>query len=610
MLRFFAPTEIKPEGWLKRQLEIEANGLCGNLDKVWPDIRDSAWIGGDREGWERVPYWLDGFIPLAYLLDDADMMTRADKYINAIIERQKESGWICPCEEDKIRTYDLWAVFLIGKVLALYCEYTNSEKAFNALYKSMKNLYDLLESGKAKLFAWAKSRWFECFIPLKYLYDAKREAWILSLAEKLKEQGADYGCFEELWKRPMNVWRQETHIVNICMEIKSEALCKLMLGKSDISAEKRYQLLKKYNGTAVETFTGDECLSGVRNNQGTELCAVNELMYSYEWLYVVTGNTVWLDRLEKLAFNALPATFSVDMWTHQYVQMVNQISAKKFLGKSYFRTNDSEAHIFGLEPNYGCCTSNGAQGYPKLATSVFAKQKDGIVCALMLPSTLKTNAFGANVEVNIKTEYPFRHTAVYTVKTDSPTRFKLKIRIPAFSKQVKVNGEYVEFKKYVTIDKKWNGEEKIELELFDTPHFKKRPYSLQVAEWGPLVFALPVKARWEMHEYEKNGVERKAPYCDYHLHTESEWNYGFADTELSLEFKNGDEYPFSTDCPSVVLKANLSKIDWGFEDGYDDVANYVPKSRVSLTEPERMTLIPYGATKLRMTEMPFVRKAK
>ena len=56
-------------GWLRRQLEIQANSLSGNLDKMWPDIQDSAWIGGDREGWERVPYWLDGFIPLAYLLE-------------------------------------------------------------------------------------------------------------------------------------------------------------------------------------------------------------------------------------------------------------------------------------------------------------------------------------------------------------------------------------------------------------------------------------------------------------------------------------------------------------------------------------------------------------
>ena len=46
MYQHFNFREIKPEGWLRRQLEIQAAGLSGNLDKIWPDVRDSAWIGG------------------------------------------------------------------------------------------------------------------------------------------------------------------------------------------------------------------------------------------------------------------------------------------------------------------------------------------------------------------------------------------------------------------------------------------------------------------------------------------------------------------------------------------------------------------------------------
>ena len=53
---FFTAGELKPSGWLRDQLTCEAEGLAGNLDKVWPDIRDSMWIGGERDGWERVPY--------------------------------------------------------------------------------------------------------------------------------------------------------------------------------------------------------------------------------------------------------------------------------------------------------------------------------------------------------------------------------------------------------------------------------------------------------------------------------------------------------------------------------------------------------------------------
>ena len=79
MYQFFAPTQIKPQGWLRRQLELQANGLVGHLDQIWEaTIRGSAWVGGEEDGWERVPYWLDGFVPMAYLLDDPDLKKKAD----------------------------------------------------------------------------------------------------------------------------------------------------------------------------------------------------------------------------------------------------------------------------------------------------------------------------------------------------------------------------------------------------------------------------------------------------------------------------------------------------------------------------------------------------
>ena len=88
MYHYFGANEVRPGGWLLQQLKIQAEGLSGNLDKIWPDVRDSAWIGGHKDGWERVPYWLDGFIPLAHLLEDEDMKARADRYINATGSRR------------------------------------------------------------------------------------------------------------------------------------------------------------------------------------------------------------------------------------------------------------------------------------------------------------------------------------------------------------------------------------------------------------------------------------------------------------------------------------------------------------------------------------------
>ncbi|MBQ2921906.1 MAG: glycoside hydrolase family 127 protein [Tyzzerella sp.] len=608
MYNYFKATETKPEGWLRRQLEIQAEGLSGNLDKIWPDIRDSAWIGGEKEGWERVPYWLDGFIPLAYLLENDDMIARADKYVNAILDRQQEDGWICPCTEDKRETYDIWALFLIGKVLALYCDFTDSERAKTGLYKAMKNFYDIFKAGKIKLFQWGEFRWYECFIPLRYLYDCYHEDWMLELGKMLREQGADYYDYMEEWKRPLNKWTLQTHIVNLAMMFKYEAVsCDLLQEEYKNHAEELWQFLDKYNGTAVGTFTGDECLSGVANNQGTELCSVVELMYSCELLYAITGDAIWAERLEKAAFNALPATISDDMWTHQYVQQVNQIACETFPGKPFFRTNSEEAHIFGLQPHYGCCTANHNQGWPKLAMSVFLKTDKGVLCSLMLPASLDTTINDVHVTVKNETDYPFRHSCKYTVTADAPVRFELKIRIPSWAKTVKVNGETVEVSEYYYIEKEWKASETVLVEVEDVPHLATRPYDLQTVEYGPLVFALPITTEYTMYEYEKKGIERKFPYCDYELSPKSEWRYGFASEQFEVCHYEGDEIPFSSKAPRIGIKANLSRVDWEFADGYDTVADKVPVSHVAVGEKEVKELVPYGCAKLRMTEMPRVR---
>jgi hypothetical protein len=48
---------VQPKGWLRRQLEIQANGLSGHLDETWPDVGPkSGWLGGTGEAWERGPY--------------------------------------------------------------------------------------------------------------------------------------------------------------------------------------------------------------------------------------------------------------------------------------------------------------------------------------------------------------------------------------------------------------------------------------------------------------------------------------------------------------------------------------------------------------------------
>ncbi len=599
--KFYTSKEIKPQGWLKRQLEIQAEGLSGNLHKIWPDIRDSKWIGGKREGWERVPYWLDGFIPLAYLLENEEMIATVKKYIDAIVSSQEEDGWICPCKKEKRAWYDTWAVQLICKTLKVYYDCSADERIPDVIYRVLRNYYELLKNNEIKLFMWGKFRWFETFISLNFLYEKYGEEWIKDLGRIIKDQGFDYNKSVESWKKPSHIWKLNTHIVNIAMMLKSEAVSHELLGEEYTdNAEKLREILNKYNGTAFEGFTGDEVLSGIDPARGTELCAVVEQMYSYEEMFAHTGDNKWAERLEVLGFNALPATISEDMWTHQYVQMVNQIACQRTMIMAPFSTNGPEAHLFGLEPNYGCCTANFNQGWPKFALSPFMYNGNTIINSVMLPSVLKDKG----ITIELETDYPFKNKMHYYI--DSERDFDFVIRIPSFAEKLKINGENAEVKELRFAIKQ--GKREIELEFETTPFFKERPNDLYALQMGSLLFSVPIKYEKKILERTRKGTERKYPYCDYHFIPETPWNYGYSDERLEINYNEVGNIPFSGDNPPVTIKANMQQIDWGLKFPYRTVCRKTPKSREPISEVEKIELHPYGCSKLRMTEMPKLKK--
>ncbi len=613
---FYTAKELKPLGWLKEQLRCQAMGLAGNLDRVWPDVRDSKWIGGEKEGWERVPYWLDGFIPLAYLLEDSEMIERAAHYVDAIIGFQKPDGWICPCEEEERKEYDTWPVLLISKVLKVYYDCSRDERIPGVLYRTLKNYYELLKEGSIKLFCWGEYRWFEGFIAIRFLYETYREDWIRELAGILHKQGKNYDECMEAWKRPLNQWTLGTHVVNLAMMLKAEAVSHDILGQEyrDL-AEKYYQLIMEYNGTPVGLFTGDECLSGLSPIQGTELCAVVEQMYSYELLYAHTKDPKWAERLEVIAFNALPAALSDDMWAHQYVQMSNQIDCRRFPGRSLFRTNGADAHIFGLEPHFGCCTANFGQGWPKLALFAFLHDGNKIVNAMPVPSVLRTKLNlpegEARISIRLETNYPFDHTFVYLIESDKEVVFPFQVRIPSYAKHVTYTGENAEMdRENLLFQVHVCGEKKISITYEVEAEWNMRPHSLRTAKWGPLIFSLPIQYEKIMYEYSEDGVERKYPYCDYEYQGTSDWNFGFADSALECLplWKGGEPCSvgtvFSSQEPPVALKVRVRHIPWGLEEGFEHVCAKIPASNQGYGQVKEVLLYPYGCAKLRMTEMP------
>ncbi|MBQ8356860.1 MAG: glycoside hydrolase family 127 protein [Clostridia bacterium] len=605
----FTTKEIKPRGWMRRQLEIQAAGLAGNLDRIWPDVADSSWIGGSHEAWERVPYWLDGFIPLAYLLEDEEMIARAKKYIDAIIARQRPDGWLCPCDDKKRARYDTWALELISKVLVLWYDCSGDTRIPDVLYRAMKNFDH--HTNRHLVLDWGSARWFEILFALYRLYDWYHEDWILGLCDKMAAAGVDWRNVFEYWqyKEPRfgpQAWGLLHHVVNQSMMLKSRALYSRRTGEDpEAFANKALSMLIKAHGQPYGIFSGDECLAGTSPIQGTELCAVVEAMFSYETLLSITGNPVWADRAEFLGFNALPATCSPDMWSHQYDQMANQ-NACRIIPREViqFTTNKGEAHLFGLEPEFGCCTSNMGQGFPKLALSAFMKTDRGIASTILVPAAVTTEIGGKKVTVELDTRYPFRSTLTYTVRTDAPVSFPLSIRIPGFAKSAKVDGKSAPVGEFYVLDRQWSGETTVTLELEFSTEMAEGFEGMFSVKRGPLLYALPIGDEWHRLEYEKNGVLRKFPYCDYEVLPTTPFAFGFVSDKFELvESDPETEYLFSPEGAPVALETELAPVEWGEENGH---CKAVPESRKATGKAEKMRLIPYGCTNLRMAVLPMI----
>ena len=596
----FSPRELTPTGWLYRQLRQEADSLVGNLDRIWPDIRDSMWIGGTKNDWERVPYWLDGFIPLAFLLDDEDLKNRAAFYINGILDRQCDDGWMPPTN-DRYH-YDTWANLLLAKVLTVWCDATGDTRAEEALYRSLKQFSQHIDG--TTLHNWGAARWFEGLIPIFWLYERRPESWLLLLAKKLDVQGIDWtrvlasGMLDEL----NTSWDFLSHVVNIAMMLKCRALMSRITGEDpDAFAKEALRYLREKHGMATGHFTGDENLSGNSPIQGSELCSVVEAMYSYETLFTVSGDPFWLDALEKLAYNALPAAFSADMWTHQYVQLTNQVECARTPTR-VFRTNNEEAHIFGLEPHYGCCTANMGQGFPKLALHSILKAKDGVLFALPLPNTLSSVIDGTEITFRCESEYPFRRGVRYRVKCQTPKTLSISFYIPTGLQNPTLNKRAVTSGEIVTLTETIS-DKTFSLDFDFVTRFEERPDGMLALWRGVLLYSLPIDCRREMREYERDGVVRKFPYCDYYLYPESDWNYGFSSTDPSAIVLKELPYrlPFDPDAPPITLTVPMAKIPWQKPDGRCQKA---PDSLKPIAHSENKIMIPYGATYLRMTEMP------
>ncbi|KAF8577243.1 hypothetical protein K439DRAFT_1534004 [Ramaria rubella] len=647
---------VKPYGWALDQAHVQADGLAGHIQEFYSYVAGSIWTGGPieySEMHEAAPYWFNGIVSVAFQLQDQRLMGQAKSFLDYILDHQQGDGWIGPeLPTNSTIPRVVWPRYLVLFGLIQYAEAApeESDRIVNAMHRFATLAHDIWlngQEGNASMgfqFDYQNVRWEELVYSLQWLYDnypQGQENVLIETMQLVKQSGFDWynDWFTEAAfpKEAVTDFTMQNHGVNIAEALKSEALSyRFTHDESDIqSTFERLDLLYTYHGRASGTFAADEHLAGLDPSRGTETCDIVEQMFSLATIYQSFGNNSIADRVEKLAYNALPSAIMPDWWGDKPGSdscSVNQIWAKNMTPDFPWGDNSGYSNVFGLEPNYPCCTVNFPQGYPKFWSHSFLSDhaSETLMHVFLGPAELSTTLANDNeVTVTVDTLYPFGSTLKYTISASKS--FAFSIRVPSWaqgsnqttialtnSRPVTLNADASTSMHTVQIEP---GITKFQVTL-DMPLLVETLSSGSVViNRGPLNYAVEISHNdtttlsWSDTEalFPAITPNYTTPFIyqdrDHTLLPTMDWRIAIDPTTLIVKDKSAETstmpyYAWAPGAQPVTLTAKACNIEWEIVN--NAAAPPPPSPNSCLGDSFDVTLAPFAAAKLRLGEIPTI----
>jgi DUF1680 family protein len=628
---------VKPTGWLKDQLLRMKKGMTGNLDELYEPVmgKRNGWLGGDGDVWERGPYWIDGLLPLAYILEDKALIAKVQPWIEWVLQSQQDNGYFGPFEDRKpesglqrTNARDWWPKMVVLKYMMQYYSATQDQRIISFMTKYFK--YQLIELHKTPLnhwTFWGRERGGDNLMTIYWLYNITGDKFLLELGDLVTSQTNDWTDMF-LHKDDMNRLFS-VHCVNLAQGMK-QPIIRYQATKDTRHLDaihKGAADLKRTHGWPTGLYGGDELLHTGNPTQGSELCTAVEMMFSLEKMIEITGNVKWADWLERVTFNALPTQITDEFDARQYYQQLNQVQVSR-QDRNFVTCYNGTDQLFGLLCGYPCCTSNLHQGWPKFTHHLwFATEDRGLAALVYSPSSVKAKVAN-NIEVQIEeeTNYPFEeHIKFNFTISDKKVKsvvFPLHLRIPEWcpEAEIRVNGQIWGKAIGGNIEKmyrEWKSGDIVELYL---------PMEVSVSRWyersaaierGPLLYALKIGEEWAKVKDDRKFGNRYGDWY-YEVHPTTPWNYCLIEDNikpeaLRNEFKvikrSVSGYPWNQENAPLEIKTKGKRMkEWQMYNGSAGPLPYSAQYQIETMPEEEITLIPYGCTTLRITEFPVTRK--
>ncbi|KAE9395504.1 hypothetical protein BT96DRAFT_922785 [Gymnopus androsaceus JB14] len=652
----FAPLplgSVKANGWLQAELETEGNGLAGHMHDFDPDITEGTWIGGDYPSYsdlnEAIPYWFNALVPLAYTLNDERLKEQVHQIASSIIANQLDDGWIGPETDPNTRTF--WARYPVslGFMNLVDANSTWEEPVVNMfgnfvdyMLVSLQNNYtDYWYQEDDELqpedFTWGRVRYADMIVVLQWLLEkhpAGKEQELVDTMYYLYNGSIDWnewyveGVYptqdlsgQDIDPSTSPIFPYE-HGVNIGQGLKSFGVVRRLTSNDSLidTAMNAVNWTFTYHGSASGNILADEILEGLDPWSGSETCTAVETMYSLSYLYQSLGLGYFADRAELLTYNAMFAQLTADWWGHQYMAQPNQPYCQE-LSESPFWNVNLVGQTFGLQPNYPCCQFNHPQGLPKFVMASYATTVDGngLVHALLGPTSVTTTLSSGQITVSCDTSYPFGDTLTYSIQADGA--FDLYVRVPGWydssSSSISVNSgpssalspDAQSGLHQLSIQA---GQTTVTYTLGSQISIETRQYDTIAVHRGPLLYALEI-----------NSTETTSPphawfndaavvsFSHFYFANNTAWNYAIDPSTLtfysSLNATHGSlSTPYAPGSAPLWMEAQACLIPW---DMYLGSVPGIPSNgsdRVCLGSAQTVKLVPYGGAKTRIGDIPTI----
>ena len=617
---------IRAEGWMQEQLVRMKEGMTGHLDKVYEPVM------GARN--ERGPYWIDGLLPLAYILNDEALKEKIKPWVEWTLASQKPDGYFGPdtdrtpepgLQRDNAR--DWWPKMVMLKVMQQYYSATEDTRVLDFFTKYFKyQLADLPKTPLGHWTFWGEQRGGDNLMMVYWLYNITGDKFLLDLGELIHRQTFNW---TDIFLNQDHLSQQHSlHCVNLGQGFK-EPVVYYQQNKDPKQIEAVESAVRQIHNTIglpTGLWGGDELLRFGRPTAGSELCTAVEMMYSLEEILEITGGVQWADYLERVAYNALPTQITDDYSARQYFQQFNQVQVTREWREFSTPHEDTDV-VFGVLTGYPCCTSNLHQGWPKFVQNLwYATADNGIAALVYAPSNVKAKvANGIEVNIQEQTNYPFEETIRFNVsfadKKVKQAFFPFHVRIPAWCEQpvLKVNGEPVQADacsgQIARVNREWKEGDVLTLEL---------PMKVAVSRWydngavverGPLLYALKMDEKWVKKTMEPEKVREYGEWY-YEVTSDTPWNYAlssrlFDPDKIQENFivEKSDkiaDYPWNVENAPITIKTKAKRLNnWTVVRGSVGPISYFTQQGNDMgDEVETIELIPYGCTTLRVAEFP------